>query len=103
MKDAKGHGSDARGTASDRYARGVNARRRGKPLIGFNQQAGGRRAEMEALRRRTDAQALGMRKFGTLDFSRVTMGALATHAKDVMANIPSHQVGVHLATKDKQL
>jgi hypothetical protein len=98
MKDALGHGSNARGVASDKYARGRNAGRRGKPLIGFNQQAGGRRAEIVAGNRRTDFMNTGGgRKFGTLDFSRVGMGALAIGVKDVVQHIPAHETGIHEA------
>src|SRR6266571_4260725 len=98
MKDRLGHGSDARGTSSDKFNRGTDRGRRGKPLQNFTRDSA--RAERVALRQRTDFNAYGGRRYGSLDMNRVAAAAVYAQGREVMANIPAHQVSTHLATKN---
>jgi hypothetical protein len=78
MKDAKGHGSNARGAAQKV---GIARTARGLSLAA---------QERIHLRQMVDARRFGMRKFGTLDAGRI---------EDVSA----HLAATHDATKNKSL
>jgi hypothetical protein len=108
MKDAKGHGSNSRyggsfaGSQNPRYRRPATSR-------AFDQlHAGVAKPETVGAGRRTDFKGFGGHIVRTgaearLDMDRIIGGAMAMHAKQVLANTPAHMVGIVESTHGRKL